>query len=198
MSSFILAQYSMVLPVHVINQNKIQHEVYSFLLLFLRNSLWANVAKQLMVCQPESTPKMSWPHKTHLALLAGPYLVTNIESDEWFLSMKSEFFQYFLTYEQASLPACQSLQGWCHWARVVPSLLLVGGQTHLFFPQRLHVGAGMAETFLCQVTFPYCQVDWPTVATYTSKNLIVECVKEYTSFCENYISRDKKHDNSYY
>ena len=111
-SSFILAQYSMVLPVHVMNQNKIQHED-SFFLPLLRNRSWSNVAKHLMLCQPESTPKMSWPHKTHLALLAGPYLVTNIESDEWSLSMKSEFFQSFLTYEQASLPACQSLQGWC-------------------------------------------------------------------------------------
>ena len=133
-----------------------------FFSFFLRNRSWCNVAKQLMVCQPESTPKMSWPHKTHLALLAGPYLVTNIESDEWFLSMESEFFQSFLTYERASLPACQSLQGWCRWARVVPSLLLVGGQTHLFLPQGLHVGATLAGQFWCLVTFPYYQVDWPS------------------------------------
>ena len=165
---------------------------------FLRKSSLSNVAKQLMVCQPESTPKMSWPHKTHLALLAGPYLVTNIESDEWFLSMKSEFFESFLTYEPASLPACRSLQGWCHWARVVPNLLLVGGQSHLFFQQGLNVRASMARRFWCQATFRYYRVDCPTVLTYTSKTLIVERVKEYTSFCENYFSRDKKQENSYH
>ena len=117
---------------------------------YIQQFEWSKTYKWQMMFLPESGPKMSWPHKTHLELLAGPYLgrismttmmmteMSGFEKEVIFLWKKAIVSSLSnLTCELSSLPVDQSLlQVQSGSATAAPTHLLVQSQRHLPFHQR--------------------------------------------------------------
>ena len=121
---------------------------------------------------------MSCPHKTHLELLAGPYLrrrftatlkhfwnaqyFHSLHDKERILWEKEDENVNLLnrTFERSSLPVGRSLhQVQSGWARAGPIHLSAQSQRLLIFPQ-WRSGESTAEQIWWKVSFSNCFADW--------------------------------------